>query len=183
LRLGYRHQPGRSFSFSGSTVTFQWTTGTCVTDHFLYLGTAVGQNNIFGQDEGSSMSATVSGLPTNGSAVYLRLWSEIAGAWQYNDYTYTAVGGGSCAAATMTSPTNNSVLSGSTVTFQWTTGTCVTDHFLYVGTAVGQNNVFAQDEGSLTSAAVSGAYSGPCRSSFRADGDHDSGMMPIRIPG
>ena len=28
-----------------------------------------------------------------------------------------------------------------------------------------------------------GAYSGRCRSPFRADGDHDSGMMPIRIPG
>ena len=27
------------------------------------------------------------------------------------------------------------------------------------------------------------AYSGRCRSPFRADGDHDSGMMPIRIPG
>jgi hypothetical protein len=27
------------------------------------------------------------------------------------------------------------------------------------------------------------AYSGRCRSPFRADGDHDSGRMPIRIPG
>jgi len=27
------------------------------------------------------------------------------------------------------------------------------------------------------------AYSGPCRSPFRDDGDHDSGVMPIRIPG
>jgi len=27
------------------------------------------------------------------------------------------------------------------------------------------------------------AYSGACRSRFRADGDHDSEMMPITIPG
>jgi hypothetical protein len=27
------------------------------------------------------------------------------------------------------------------------------------------------------------AYSGPCRSPFRDDADHDSGMMAIRIPG
>ena len=27
------------------------------------------------------------------------------------------------------------------------------------------------------------AYSGPSRSAFRADGDHDSGAMPIMIPG
>jgi hypothetical protein len=28
-----------------------------------------------------------------------------------------------------------------------------------------------------------GAYSGACRSAFRADADRDSGMMSIKIPG
>jgi hypothetical protein len=39
------------------------------------------------------------------------------------------------------------------------------------------NNGFASIDQALA------AYSGRCRSPFRADGDHDSGMMPIRIPG
>ena len=39
--------------------------------------------------------------------------------------------------------------------------------------------------GSITAASFSDgvAYSGASRSGFRADGDRDSGMMPIMIPG
>jgi hypothetical protein len=32
----------------------------------------------------------VTGIPTNGAPVYVRLWSEIGGHWSYNAYTYTA---------------------------------------------------------------------------------------------
>jgi hypothetical protein len=31
-------------------------------------------------------------LPTNGQPIYVRLWSWLNGAWQWNDYTYTAAG-------------------------------------------------------------------------------------------
>jgi hypothetical protein len=36
------------------------------------------------------MSASLTGLPTNGSTVYVRLWSLANATWQYNDYIYTA---------------------------------------------------------------------------------------------
>ena len=39
----------------------------------------------------SHLSRTVSGLPTNGSTIYVRLWSLIGSTWQFTDYTYTAV--------------------------------------------------------------------------------------------
>jgi hypothetical protein len=29
-------------------------------------------------------------LPTDGRTLYVRLWSLVSGAWQFNDYTYTA---------------------------------------------------------------------------------------------
>jgi hypothetical protein len=29
-------------------------------------------------------------LPTNGSTVYVRLWSLVGGVWQWNDYEYQA---------------------------------------------------------------------------------------------
>ena len=35
-------------------------------------------------------SQAVSGLPANGSTIYVRLWTLLAGVWQYNDYSYTA---------------------------------------------------------------------------------------------
>jgi hypothetical protein len=75
---------------TASTVTFQWTGGTGVTDYWLAVGTTVGGANLFNQDRGTSLSATVAGLPTNGSTLYVRLFSLINGLWQYNDYTYTA---------------------------------------------------------------------------------------------
>ena len=36
------------------------------------------------------LSATVFGLPTNGSIVYVRLWSLIGGVWHFQDYAYNA---------------------------------------------------------------------------------------------
>ena len=42
---------------------------------------------------------SVTGLPTNGKKLYARIYSWINGAWQYNDFTYTATGG--------TSPTSS----------------------------------------------------------------------------
>jgi len=33
---------------------------------------------------------TVSGLPANGSTLYVRMWSKISGVWQFNDYVYIA---------------------------------------------------------------------------------------------
>jgi hypothetical protein len=38
----------------------------------------------------NTTSATVSGLPTNGAKVYVRLFSSVNGVWQSVDYTYTA---------------------------------------------------------------------------------------------
>ena len=34
-------------------------------------------------------SGQVNNIPTNGGTIYVRLYSLINGAWQYNDYTYT----------------------------------------------------------------------------------------------
>jgi hypothetical protein len=36
------------------------------------------------------MSASVTGLPTNGTKIYARLYSYIAGAWTSVDYIYAA---------------------------------------------------------------------------------------------
>jgi hypothetical protein len=49
--------------------------------------TGPGSDNLFtGIVTGQSQSAT--GIPTTGGALYMRLYSLIAGAWQYNGYTY-----------------------------------------------------------------------------------------------
>src|SRR5205823_5362015 len=82
--------------------------------------------DLYNQDQASSLSATVTGLPTTGGTLWVRLWTLIRGAWQFNDYSYTACNGcaaGPSPAAAITSPAPGSTLTSSSVTFQWTTGT------------------------------------------------------------
>ncbi len=80
-------------------------------------------------------SRTVSSLPANGVTVYARLYSKIAGAWKYIDYTYTESGTATPPAlATLISPAPGSVLGTSSTTFTWTPGSQVWDYQLNLGT-------------------------------------------------
>jgi hypothetical protein len=85
------NSPAPGSVLTGSTVTFGWTAGTDATEYDLYLGTTgVGSNNLYTSGHVTATSATVTNLPTNGVIIYARLLSYINGAWEYNDYTYTA---------------------------------------------------------------------------------------------
>jgi hypothetical protein len=119
------------------------------------VGTTVGGQDLFNQNGGTSLSATVAGLPTNGSRLYVRLYSLISGTWLSNDYTYTATTTTS-ALAQITTPAPSSTLTASTVTFQWTGGTGVSDYWLTVGTTVGGQDLFSQERGTSLSATVAG---------------------------
>ncbi len=120
--------PAAGSVLAGSTATFQWTLGTGVTEYWLWLGRTPGGSDLYDQSLGTELGATVTGLPTNGSIVYVRLWSRIGGAWPYYDYAVTAASEGITAQpAQLTSPAAGSVLAGSTATFQWTLGTGVSE--------------------------------------------------------
>ncbi len=81
--------PAPGSTLSGSSVTFGWTAGTGVVDYELYLGTTgVGSRDLYDSGVTTSLSKTVSGLPTGGQTIYARLWSW-NGVWQTKDYTYT----------------------------------------------------------------------------------------------
>jgi serine protease len=90
-RIGHLHlfQQGTN-SFRKSTAWFQWTRGSEVTDSWLYVGTALGAADLFNHEEGVKQGAMVTGLPTNASIVYVRLWSQIKGLWQFTDYAFAA---------------------------------------------------------------------------------------------
>ena len=71
-------------------MTFFWTAAAGATEYWLEVGTTgVGSVNQYSQSQGLSLSGTVSGLPTNGSAVYVRLWTRLGGTWQFNNYMRT----------------------------------------------------------------------------------------------
>jgi hypothetical protein len=129
-----------------SSQTFQWSSGTEVTDYFLYVGSSVGSNDVFAQSTGLNLSTNVSNLPVNGSPLYVRLWWATAAAgWAFADYTYTAAT--VITTPAITSPVPGSTLASSSQTFQWSSGTAVTNYFLYVGSSVGANDIFGQSTG------------------------------------
>jgi hypothetical protein len=134
--------PGPGSTLTGASVTFQWTTGANVTDYDLYVGsTGVGSNNLYQTGHITAASASVTNLPTTGGTLYVRLLSLINGSWESVDYTYTEATLGTPAA--LTSPTNGAALGSSNVTFNWTSGTNVTEYDLYLGTTgVGSNNLY-----------------------------------------
>jgi hypothetical protein len=101
--------------------------------------TGAGSSNIFGGTV-AGQSKNVTGIPTTGGTLYVRLYSLINAVWQYNDYTYTEA---AATPAAMSTPTPGSTLTGAAATFTWTAGTEVTEYDLHVGTTgPGSSNIF-----------------------------------------
>src|SRR5205823_6481640 len=103
--------PASGSTLGGSTVSFQWSAGTGTSSQYwLRVGTTgAGSYDISGALYNGT-SATISAVPTNGSTIYVRLYSQnvATGVWAANDYPYTAFhrsgGGSSFAAAAITTP-------------------------------------------------------------------------------
>jgi hypothetical protein len=135
--------PTPGSTLTGSSAMFTWAAGTGVTQYDLYVGTTgAGSSNIKASGALTALNYTVSGIPTTGGTLYVRLLSLINGVWQHNDYTYTEAS--TAVPATMTSPTAGSTLTSSSATFTWTAGTGVTEYDLHVGTTgAGSSNIFA----------------------------------------
>lgn len=76
-------------TFSGATVTLQWTGGTA-TAYGLTLGSSPGAIDIYSSSILHALSQTVTNIPTDGRTVYVRLYSQVGGSWTVNSYTYKA---------------------------------------------------------------------------------------------
>ena len=76
---------------NGSSVTFQWTAnGTAVQEWWLYVGSTAGASNLYDSGSlGTQLAHTVTGLPTDGSQIFVRLWYKVGGTWQSRDFPYT----------------------------------------------------------------------------------------------
>jgi hypothetical protein len=68
---------------------FSWTTGTGATEYNLWLGlSGPGSSSLYTSGWLTTTSTTVTSLPAKGATVYARLYSEVSGKVEYNDYTY-----------------------------------------------------------------------------------------------
>ena len=83
--------PAPGSRFTAATMNFSWTGVPGASEYFLYVGTRRGGNDVFGRSQALVTSTSVSGLPDDGSMVYVRLYTRSGTSWSYNDYTYRAL--------------------------------------------------------------------------------------------
>ncbi len=120
-------------------ITFQWNAGTRVTRYQLDVGSGPGLKDIHAGSPSTSLSETVSGIPLLGDTLYVRLWSEIDGAWQANDGSYPTLDPSVLAA--LTYPPQDARLNFASVTFLWNSGVGVEQYRLEVGSSPGGNDL------------------------------------------
>ncbi len=153
--------PAAGSTLPGATGTFVWNAAGGALEYFIYVGTSLGANNITGRSTALVTSTAVTSLPTNGSTVYVRLWTRFSTGWQYRDSTYKAAAAAvatptpaTSAKAAISSPAPGSTLPGTSATFNWTAGTGALEYFFYAGTTVGSNNIVGRSTGTSRSLAV-----------------------------
>ena len=134
--------PTPGSTLTSGTVTFDWTAGAGTSAYWLDVGSTAGGNQYYQSGNlGNVLTTTVSGLPTNGSTIYVTLYSLISGQWSGNSYTYTALNANNGLAA-MQTPTPGSTLSGSTATFTWSADANSTAYWLDIGTSPGGHTIY-----------------------------------------
>ncbi|QTR48850.1 ImpA family metalloprotease [Candidatus Thiothrix anitrata] len=85
--------PQAGAQLSGSSSLISWTSNsTAVTSWWIYAGNSLGSASYFnsGSISAATTSKTITGLPADGSTVYIRLWYYMGG-WKSVDGTYKAV--------------------------------------------------------------------------------------------
>ncbi len=116
----------------GSTVTFNWTAGSPGPySYWLDVGNSPNGNNYYSSGNlGNVQTTTVTGLPEDGSEVFVTLYTQIGAQWYGNAYTYYAFNLAGAGLAVMQTPTPNSTLSGNVVTFTWSAGSGPTAYWV-----------------------------------------------------
>ena len=107
--------PIEGSELSGASQTFTWNAANAE-GFWFYAGSALGEKDYYRNDNMiTGTSHTVTGLPTDGSPVYIRFWTYENGIWSSIDYRYNAVDTGGC----QTAPAIPSGLGGSSAVITW----------------------------------------------------------------
>ncbi len=140
--LGSINTPTPSTTLTKTSQAFTWSAGTGATAYELTAGSApYGAQYYSSGNLGNVVTATAVNLPSNGTTVYVTLYSLVGGNWGSNEYTYTAESA-SAGIAAMTSPVGGTVLAGGTVTFAWSADANATNYGLNIGSTPGGNNYY-----------------------------------------
>ena len=102
--------PTPGSTLPGSSVSFSWT-DVGADSYNVAIGSTAGGSDYYDQDQGTNTTVTVSGLPTDGSTVYVELGTLSGGMWHVNSYQFTAATGSTLYFSTLSNSTIPSVAS------------------------------------------------------------------------
>jgi hypothetical protein len=118
--------PANGTTLPSAVTTFIWDDRSWIGNYLLWIGSSpLGRDVYDGVENAQSRTLT---LPTDGRTLYVTLWSWINGAWQSNQYTYTA-----CGRPKMLVPTPGTKLSGASTLFIWDAYAGSSTYGLWVG--------------------------------------------------
>ncbi len=149
--------PAPGSTLTGSSVVFAWSAGSGATAYWLDAGSTPGGNQYYQSGNlGNVVTTTVNNLPTNGSMVYVTLYSFAGGQWLSNAYTYTA-NNLATSGGVLTMPTPGSTLTSGTVTFGWTAGAGASSYWVDAGSTPGGNQYYQSGNlGNVLTTTVNG---------------------------
>ena len=145
-------------TLSGDTVEFTWDDLGGNTEYWLEIGATAGGAELYGQSSTTTeTSTTATGLPTDGSTIYARLWTINGFTWESQDFQYTAATSGNSGPAQITTPVPDSTLPGSSIEFTWDDLGGSTEYWLEIGSSQGNADYYGQSDTTTdTSATATG---------------------------
>ena len=144
--------PLNGTTFTSDQQNFVWNAISGASEYWLQLGTTAGGYELWGGSMGMNTSTSFTGLPIDGSKLYVRLYTKINTGWIYSDSTYT------CYTPQIVRsnpgeiyfPGNGDTLVGPEPLFQWNPASGALEYFFYMGNSVGSNDIYGQSTGSKT---------------------------------
>lgn len=136
---------GDTLSVTGNTIHFEWDAGSGganPTEYWLWIGSSQGASDLANTGTlGTDTDVDITGLPLDGSTIWLRLWWQEGGVWQYTDQFFTSPS----VALVSVNPADGASLSGSSVDFTLTSSDA-TSLWIWVGTDVSHSDIFNSAE-------------------------------------
>ena len=142
--------PMNNSTFTSDQETFVWNSINGANEYWLALGTTTGGYDLWSESVGMDTSTSFTGLPMDGSKLYVRLFTKINTVWVYSDSTYT------CFLPQVVQsnpgeiyfPSNGDILVGPEPLFQWNSDPDTLEYFFYMGNSFGSNDIYGQSTGS-----------------------------------
>lgn len=142
--------PANNSTLASSSQVFTWNNAGANV-YQLWVGSTPDATDLGVYYPGTGTTATATGLPVNGSTIYVTLYSLFGATWLSNSYTYSA--SGAPPAAAINTPTNGTTLTGSSQTFTWNNAGA-NEYQLWLGSTPGATDlgVYYPGTGTITNA-------------------------------